>query len=200
MSVDLDKIIRTASFIMACMLWYMSITFSIAGFNFEMNATYSAYGLMLALTVTVMELVWNHYGDKASWTIKILGMLCYGYGIYTNIIGIGQGRGGVDGFAIVLGLILEVSPEPLFVLALLGNNRENSGFFENMIGKVTRNVGDRPNGQKKFNPNNQQPHSKNKNNNQPFRSGKKHNEVPDFMKPRPPEMTHRESDEFHINN
>lgn len=63
-----------------------------------------------------------------SLTIVAIGLLSYAYGIVTNIVGIWAAQGSPDFaanpmgliFPVILGLFLEIAPEPLFLWGLVG--------------------------------------------------------------------------------
>ncbi len=111
----------------AILLWFMSVQFSVDGFNFVLPR-YQWMGYLLALSVTAIELVFNEEGMQHSLTVVAIGILSYVYGIVTNIIGIWAAQGSPDVssnpllilFPVILGFFLEVAPEPLFLWGLLG--------------------------------------------------------------------------------
>ncbi len=111
----------------AILLWFMSVQFSVDGFNFILPR-YKWMGYLLALSVTVIELVFNEEGMSHSLTVVAIGILSYLYGIVTNIVGIWAAQGNPDVannpllilFPVILGFFLEVAPEPLFLWGLLG--------------------------------------------------------------------------------
>ncbi len=111
----------------AILLWYMSVQFSVDGFNFILPR-YKWMGYLLALSVTVIELVFNEEGMNHSLTVVAIGLLSYLYGVVTNIVGIWVAQGSPDLgnnpllllFPVILGFFLEVAPEPLFLWGLLG--------------------------------------------------------------------------------
>ena len=113
---------RLLAFLAAMGLWGVSLYFSYKGFEFE-STTILWFGIVLALVVTVVELVFNTQIQKLNPTLLVTGIICYAYGIYTNITGfyILQ-HGSLEGFfsganwliPIFGGLISEVLPEALF--------------------------------------------------------------------------------------
>jgi len=135
--IDLRKLYRLIALVTAIGLWAISVTFSVDGFSFLMdNQKFAAMGIFLSLAVTAIELIWSHDRNQSGLTIMMIGTLCYVYGVYTNIIGINQARGteGFQVFSVLLGFFLEIAPEPIFVWAVYGPNKEGS-FIDNLLGK-----------------------------------------------------------------
>ena len=122
-----EQLIHLLAVGVAVLLWFMSVQFSVDGFGFILPK-YKWMGYLLALSITVIELVFNEEGMKHSLTVVAIGILSYLYGIMTNIIGIWAAQGAPDAgqnpivmlFPVVLGFFLEVAPEPLFIWGLLG--------------------------------------------------------------------------------
>src|SRR5512135_2402321 len=109
-----EQLIHLLAAGVAILLWFMSVQFSVDGFSFILPR-YQWMGYLLALSVTVIELVFNEEGMGHSLTVVAVGLVSYLYGIATNIIGIwaAQGSPNVAGnpiamvFPIVLGFFLE---------------------------------------------------------------------------------------------
>jgi hypothetical protein len=112
---------RLLAFLAAVGLWGVSMYFSYSGFKFE-STEILWFGVVLALTVTVVELVFNTKIKDLNPTLIIIGIVCYLYGTYTNITGfyILQ-HGNLDNFftksswviPVFAGLVCEVLPEAL---------------------------------------------------------------------------------------
>lgn len=107
-------------------LWAVSIYFSYSGFKFD-STEILWFGIVLALVVTVVELVFNTKIDKLNPTLLVSGIICYAYGIYTNITGfyvlqhtelIDFWKGSNWIIPIFAGLVCEVLPEALFAWSL----------------------------------------------------------------------------------
>lgn len=111
----------------AIVLWFVSVQFSVDGFNFALPR-FAWIGYVLALSVTVIELVFNEEGMNHSLTIVAVGLLSYAYGVVTNVIGVWVAQGSPDlaanpmgiVFPAVLGFFLEIAPEPLLLWGLMG--------------------------------------------------------------------------------
>ncbi|MBI4790263.1 MAG: hypothetical protein HY782_24780 [Chloroflexi bacterium] len=121
------QLVRLMAVAVAILLWIMSIQFSAGGFNFVMPR-YIWMGYALGIAVTVLQLVFAEEGMKHTLTLVVVGLLAYGYGIFTNIVGIWIAQGSPDLasnpmtllFPTALGFILEVTPEPLLLWGLVG--------------------------------------------------------------------------------
>jgi hypothetical protein len=124
-----EQLIHLLAAGVAILLWFISVQFSVDGFGFILPK-YKWMGYLLALSITVIELVFNEEGMSHSLTVVAIGLLSYLYGIVTNVIGIWVAQGSPDPsgnpfmmiFPIVLGFFLEVAPEPLFMWGLLGTS------------------------------------------------------------------------------
>lgn len=122
------QLIRLTAVLVALLLWLISVLFSVDGFNFILPK-YRWMGYLLALAVTIIELVFNEEGMRHSLTLVTVGLLSYLYGMATNVIGVWVAQGSPDPttnpfamiFPIVLGIFLEISPEPLLVWGLVGS-------------------------------------------------------------------------------
>lgn len=106
----------------ALVAWMVSVYFSKVGFS--LDAPNSQWlGWVLAGIITVVELVFNSKTQKLSLTLIGVGILCYLYGIWTNVTGFWayQNPGIAFHFSqesilsVFVGIILEVLPEPLFM-------------------------------------------------------------------------------------
>src|SRR5581483_1283091 len=122
-----EQLIHLLAIGVAIVLWFVSVQFSVDGFNFVLPR-FAWIGYVLAISVTVIELVFNEEGMNHSLTIVAVGLLSYLYGIATNIVGIWVAQGSPDItanffaalFLVVLGFFLEIAPEPLFFWGLIG--------------------------------------------------------------------------------
>jgi hypothetical protein len=122
---------RKALVILAVTAWFLSIRFSKNGFS--LDAPNMAWmGWLLGLIVTGVELAFNDRNQKQTLTIIIIGLICYSYGVWTNVTGFWDAQNPGQAFqpfdpaslmAWFVGLILEILPEPLFMTAL-GRGRE----------------------------------------------------------------------------
>lgn len=103
--------------------WGLSVWFSQQGFS--LDAPKSQWiGWILAGVVTAVELVFNSRTQKLSLTLITVGILCYLYGVWTNVVGFwsyqnpGMTFPWLHSTAILswfVGCILEILPEPLLM-------------------------------------------------------------------------------------
>lgn len=122
-----EQLIHLLAIGVAIVLWFISVQFSADGFKFVLPQ-YAWVGYLLALSVTVIELVFNEEGMNHTLTIVAIGLLSYAYGIATNILGIWAAQGSPDiaanpiaiVFPALLGFFLEIAPEPLLLWGLMG--------------------------------------------------------------------------------
>lgn len=122
-----EQLIHLMAIGVAVVLWFVSVQFSADGFKFALPR-YAWIGYVLAIAVTVIELVFNEEGMNHSLTIVAVGLLSYAYGIVTNILGIWAAQGSPDIaanpigilFPALLGFFLEIAPEPLLLWGLMG--------------------------------------------------------------------------------
>jgi hypothetical protein len=122
-----EQLIHLLAILVAVVLWFISVQFSADGFSFALPR-YAWVGYILAISVTIIELIFNEEGMNHSLTIVAIGLLSYAYGIATNVLGIWTAQGGPDIasnplailFPGVLGFFLEVAPEPLLLWGLMG--------------------------------------------------------------------------------
>jgi hypothetical protein len=122
-----EQLIHLLAVGVAIVLWFVSVQFSVDGFNFVLPQ-YIWIGYVLAIAVTIIELVYNEEGMSHTLTIVAIGLLSYAYGIVTNILGIWVAQGSPDitanpvaiVFPALLGFFLEIAPEPLLLWGLIG--------------------------------------------------------------------------------
>lgn len=164
-----DRLIRFLAMAAAVAVFWFSAQFSANGFNFTVpDMAYAGWGF--AFVLIVVELVWNKQGAKHGVTLYLVGLICYAYGVYTNILGIDLASGYIGSsfmeflkFSITHpvslfgGIILELLPEPLIIWALTGSSLESDPAAHMMhfkqgivpgddrpIDRVRRNLGNYP--------------------------------------------------------
>lgn len=133
-----EQLIHLLAAGVAIVLWFVSVQFSVDGFKFALPH-FAWIGYVLAISVTVIELVFNEEGMQHSLTLVAVGLLAYLYGVVTNIIGIWAAQGAPDiatnpiaiVFPAVLGFFLEIAPEPLLLWGLMGTGARD--FLEHLI-------------------------------------------------------------------
>lgn len=156
---QITGLIRVMVFFVAVVVWIISVRFSVDGFNIEVPDL-QWIGFALAMCVTGTEIMLNHYGNKLNFTLLAVGIISYGYGLWTNIIGIAAMQGVTSIFAepekaifpIILALIIEIAPEPLLILAITGDSPED--FFTQLFGRKSSGGGgfSMPKGKSGFSP------------------------------------------------
>jgi len=123
------QLLRFIAAMVAITLWIMSVIFSTKGFSFEMGSGLEWIGVVLALAISAIQIIWNHEArGMRNPTIFLVGVASYVYGIWANIIGIGDLRGSFNVwdnptviiFPLILGFFVEVVPEPLMVWSFTG--------------------------------------------------------------------------------
>lgn len=119
-----EKIVRLLALLASIAMLYISAGFSVDGFNIVVPEKESM-GIALALIIIVVQVVWNKVGTSAGFTLFLAGLLCYAYGIWTNVLGILVATEITKGAWEILtsgifGMFLEIVPEPLLVWALIG--------------------------------------------------------------------------------
>lgn len=130
------------AFVMGIVFILMSMRFSAAGFGISVDPEYSWIGLVFAAAVTIYQIIWNSEAKNANLTIFVVGLITYVYGIATNIVGLNEifeePMSIYNIMTIVkpvtIGLILEITPEPLLIWALTGNWAGD--FFGNLVSAI----------------------------------------------------------------
>lgn len=135
-----EKRLKLISQVFAIGGWILSIYFSANGFGFTAGGLYVVAGYFLGCLVTVFEVVLNNAGTKLPKTLSWICILAYIFGIGTNCLGIWQGRGGGTApfdiaLAIVLGIILEVYPEPLYLFAIGARSPDLIDTISTLLGR-----------------------------------------------------------------
>lgn len=119
-----ERILRILGIFSAVVMLWISARFSVAGFNIVVPGQ-EYIGWMLAAIIIVIEVIWNRVGAKAGLTLFVAGVICYLYGVYTNVVGVRVMTEFAQGWqewvgSLIFGLFLEIVPEPLFVWGLTG--------------------------------------------------------------------------------
>lgn len=132
-----DRLVRIAAGVVAIVFMGISSQFSADGFALSVPDR-KWIGWVLAVGLIVIEIVWNKKGPRHGVTLYVAGLICYIYGIYTNIAGINYASNHVPVSILqfgqflflypvntAVGLILELLPEPLLIWALTGESTES---------------------------------------------------------------------------
>ena len=142
-----NALVRILAIVASVFLLIVSIMFSKDGFNMNLPG-YAWIGIGMGIVVTILEFVWNEGGGatlfRTNITIALLCLVAYAYGIYTNYEGLMRAmsmdwsmidadplRGIFPG---ALALLLEVTPEALFVWALDLEGQGTRDVLGNILG------------------------------------------------------------------
>lgn len=148
--------LRTLSLLAGIVFLFLSIMFSANGLGFSVENRFAVLiGWIIGITFTVVEFVFNEEGVKhTSIMIILMGIFCYIYGIYTNIVGLlaWSGIPDIDAMAttveqnplklvipIVLALIFELGAEPLILWGLTGTGKDFLNGIMNMVPTSKKN-------------------------------------------------------------
>jgi hypothetical protein len=110
----------------ALICWVLSVYFSYLGFKVD-NSSMVWIGWVMAGVVTIVELAFNTPMHKLPLTLAVIGLVCYAYGVFTNITGFWSLQHPGVPFVwfqtsslmpIIIGFVMEVLPEPLFMWGL----------------------------------------------------------------------------------
>lgn len=132
------QLVRALSIVASILLWVVSVVFSVDGFGILVPSV-KWLGWVLALCVTITEMVFLERGSDHTLTLFIVGCLSYLYGIFTNIVGIWKAQGQPDFsqspqmliFPIILGFFVEVAAIPLFEFGFTGEG------IRDVLGAIT---------------------------------------------------------------
>jgi hypothetical protein len=125
----------------------ISIYFSYDGLDQVSNGGNPTYaeiaqiiGWVMAIVVTLIQFIFNSDFNKLSPTLRIVGLVSYGYSMYTNYISLEHlfGFTGFVGFAI--SVFMDVTPEAMIAWAL---EDVTQGDMVGNIGKMFMGVGRR---------------------------------------------------------
>ena len=113
---------RLLAGVMGVVILATSLYFSVEGFDFKVeNQSIWWVGWVLAFAVTSCQFMFNTRQEELNWTIIILGVVAYGYSIWSNIMGFHALRGTpsyVDWMNISGGIFMDVFPETAIAWAL----------------------------------------------------------------------------------
>ena len=117
-----DNFKRILAFVMGLVILGTSLYFSVEGFDFKVqNESIWWVGWVLAFAVTSSQFMFNTRPKELNWTIIILGIVAYGYSIWSNIMGFHALRGTasvMDWMNISGGIFMDVFPETAIAWSL----------------------------------------------------------------------------------
>lgn len=119
-----NALLRFGAFVASVLGMYISAQFSVDGFKFSVDdRTWIGWGM--AAILIIIQSVWQKFGNNV--TLFVMAMVCYGYGIVTNVVGMIANRGGYNDnpmslvVPIIFGILLEVFPEPVMAWSISGD-------------------------------------------------------------------------------
>ena len=119
---DMDGFKHQLAKFSAVLAWVISIWFSYLGFKFQ-NQEVQWIGWVLGFLITCGEFIFNTELKRLSLTLVAIGVICYAYGIYSNVVGFWSIQFPTEAFpwfdkraamSWFVGAILEIYPEAAF--------------------------------------------------------------------------------------
>lgn len=137
-----NKLKRRAAFVIGILLMFVSAFFNIKGIHF-VNESYNIVSWIMAVSIIVIQLVWNSENVRENMTLLFVGLFAYAYGMGTNITGILEAMGvTLEVFKanpltaiipVIFGIAIEVAPEPILIWAVLGKTNGEGDFIKNIV-------------------------------------------------------------------
>lgn len=127
----------------------LSILFSMLGLSLSTEVTWAwLVGLLMAMGITIIQLVGNSAGKKDS-IFTVIWIASYVYGITANVMGITGLMSGISPvfmymIAVPMGLLIEVVPEKLLIISLGGDLRKSANSVTNIFSKPKTSAKVRP--------------------------------------------------------
>lgn len=143
--VKLEHILKRIAPWFGLFLAIISIYFSydgldqtISGGNPQYTEIAQYIGWIMAISVTLIQFIFNSDFYKLSTTLRVVGIVSYVYSLYTNYLGLEHlfGFHGIAG--IVISVFMDVTPEALIAWAL---EEETQGDLLGNIGKWIKGTG-----------------------------------------------------------
>lgn len=147
---DMDSFKHQLAKISAILAWIVSVYFSYEGFKFQ-NESVLWVGYLLAFLVTCGEFIFNTEIKSLSLTLVLIGLVCYVYGVYSNVVGFWSiqypdqlfvWNSSQSVMSWFVGAILEIYPEAAFAWGM----RAKTG---DLVGNVVKLAGGAVTGQKR---------------------------------------------------
>ena len=136
--------LRVACILGALVLWGVSYKFSVSGFSVE-SPDNLWVGYFLGLVATLLELVWNRTEARRVPTLLLAGILAYVYSVYTNVVGWQSVTDSGLIFSVLIGLFLDIVPEPLLLYGIYGASSAAAGdFISSLLPKHQQHPTPRP--------------------------------------------------------
>lgn len=91
---------------------------TVSGGNAEYTWLAVLIGWSLAVAVTILEFILSSRPEGLNVTLKAIGLIAYGYSIYTNYLGAVDLLHMDKGMAVVVALFMDIVPEPMIAWGL----------------------------------------------------------------------------------
>lgn len=152
---DMDGFKHNLALYSAIGAWAISIYFAYEGFKFE-NTSVLWVGWVLAILVTCGEFIFNTEIRKLTVTLLLIGLICYLYGIYSNVVGFWSVQNPTLPFpwfdksaamSWFVGSILEIYPEAAFAWGVRAYTGDFFGNIVTLISTRGQSVGTKVNKQ-----------------------------------------------------
>jgi hypothetical protein len=127
----------------------LSILFSMLGLSMSTEVPWAwLVGLLMAMGITIIQLVGNSEGKKDS-IFTVIWIASYIYGITANVMGITGLMSGVSPvfmymIAVPMGILIEIVPEKLLIISLGGDLRKTANTVSNLFSKPKTSAKIRP--------------------------------------------------------
>jgi hypothetical protein len=134
MEIGTKRIARILGFlilIISAWLSYDGFDQSVTGNNQSYDTLATAIGITLAITISVIQFVFNSRYEQLNTTLKVVGFLTYIYSIYTNFLGATHLLGMTGFVAIATSIFMDVVPEPIIAWS----------FGDSLKGDLLGNIG-----------------------------------------------------------
>lgn len=135
---DLTRILKRTSIWVGVLILLISIYLSFDGFDGKVNGSNADYtamgvviGIVFAVAVTILQFIFTSAYKSLNATLKVIGLLSYGYSIYTNMLGATNILGMDSLMAWTTAVFADIVAEPMIAW----------GLGEAMVGDLLGNIG-----------------------------------------------------------
>lgn len=142
---------------------------TVSGGNAEYTILAALIGWSLAIAVTILEFILSSRPEGLNVTLKVIGLVAYGYSIYTNYLGAVDLLHMDKGMAVVVALFMDIVPEPMIAWGL--GEAIMHDLFKNLGSFATSPVAKKKGGGGHQNQQNQQRQFQNQSNQQKGKGG-----------------------------
>jgi hypothetical protein len=142
----LENVLRKLALFVGLALLAGSMYLSYDGFDQTVNGGNAEYtilavliGWSLAIAVTILEFILSSRPEGLNVTLKVIGVVAYGYSIWTNYLGATDLLHMDKTMAVVVALFMDIVPEPMIAWGL--GEAIMHDLFKNLGGFATAPVG-----------------------------------------------------------